>query len=124
MSKSVLNGNKLIVGDNIFEVVNEISKGYKLWNIGHHMADDYLPLIQTIEDSYNVDTTTMKAIYVKDAQIVLKALGRGQNTVKTMDAYIKKYSNSKNKSTLIHVERLKKAVKILRTIKGCENLIN
>ena len=116
---------KNLVGEtNVFEIVESIPKGYMLWNIGSNMKADYLPLVQPIKGTYNVNPKTMKAIYVKDAQTVLKALGRGQKTVKQMEIYIKKYSNAKMKSTKIHVERLKKAVEILKTVKGVENLIS
>lgn len=113
----------LKVNEYVFEIVDSIPKGYSLWNIGHNMQDDYLPLVQTYEGTYEVNTNTMKAVYIKDAQVVLQAIGRGQGTIKKMETYIKRNKNPKMLSTKRHVDKLIKAVEILKTIKGAENLI-
>lgn len=118
---------KTIKFDNyIFEVVESVPvNNYKIWNIGKNMIDDYLPLVQTGgHDGFQVNTETMKAIYIKDAQTVLKAIGFGQNTVDTMQRYVKRYSNAKGSVTKWKVERMKKALEIMRNIKGIENLEN
>lgn len=115
--------NKLVSGKNVFEIVESIPENYKLWNIGKNMKEGYLPLIQTVGNTYSVNIDTMKAIKVDEAQTILLALGRGQNTVKDMERYIKRYSNSKNICTQRHVNRLIESVKILKTVKGFENLV-
>lgn len=108
----------------VFEIVESVPKdNYTLWNIGSNMTDGYLPIVQVIEGTYNVNTETMKAIKLKKAQIILSAIGGGQNTIKKMENYIKRYSNSKNSCTLRRVERIKKALEVMYTVKGVNNLI-
>ena len=47
----------------------------------------------------------------------------GQETIKKMETYIKRNKNPKMLSTKRHVDKLIKAVEILKTVKGAENLI-
>lgn len=109
---------ELVVGQNTFEIVESISKGYSIWNIGKNMIDGYLPLCEPIsEGSYYVNTKTLKAIKIEGAQTILEAIGGGQNTTKKMEKYINRYSNSKKISTLNRVERMRKALEVMNTLK-------
>ena len=104
-------------GDHTFEVVKFVPGGYKIWNIGKNMIDGYLPIVQASGyDGCQVNTSTMKAIKISDAQVILAAIGRGQYTIKQMETYVKRYGNSKNKSTQAHVEKLKKALEVMYRI--------
>lgn len=100
----------------IFELVTSVPKGYKIWNIGKNMVDGYLPLCEVI-DGYNINPDTLKAIKCDGAQTVLSAIGFGQDTVEKMESYIKRYRNAKGSVTLMKVERMKKAIEVLKTIK-------
>lgn len=116
---------KLTNGRDTFEIVESVpyNRDYVIWNIGKNMTDGYLPLVQT--GGYNgccVNTNTMKAIKVKEAQTILAAIGWGQGTIKKMETYIEKHKNSNEETTKAHIEKLKNALKIMYTIKGVENL--
>jgi len=109
--------NKIIDGKYTFEIIDYIPCDYVIWNVGRNMVDGYLPLVQLGgEDGFQVNTKTMKAIKLKDAQTILNAIGWGQNTIKQMETYIKRYKNSKRKMTQQHVEKLKAALKVMYSI--------
>jgi hypothetical protein len=115
--------SKIIAGLHEFEVVDEIPWGYTIWNIGKNMIDDYLPLVQVGGyDGYQVNINTMKAIKVKDAQIVLNAIGWGTDTVKEMESFQKKYADTFDASKQAQIIRINNALPIMRGIKGIENL--
>ncbi|HEY5588857.1 MAG TPA: hypothetical protein VIK86_07880 [Candidatus Paceibacterota bacterium] len=106
----------IIKGEHIFEVVTEIPYGYTIWNIGKNMNDGYLPLCQV--GGYNgcqVNISTLKALEVKEAQTILAAIGYGQKTIKDMQNYIDKNNN-------YQAERFKKAIEIMKNIKGIQKL--
>jgi hypothetical protein len=106
---------KLIDGKYTFEVINYVPYGYVIWNIGKNMIDGYLPLVQ-VDGEYQVNTKTMKAIKIEGAQKILAVTTHGQNTIKKMETYIKRYENSKRKCTQRHVERLKEALEVMYLI--------
>ena len=105
-----------------FEMVDSIPYGYKIWNIGNNIEDDYLPLVQTGGYDGCQVVGVMKVMKVKDAQKVLSAIGWGQNTISEMETYVKRYRNSKTASTRSHVQKLKDALQVMRSIKGIEKL--
>lgn len=108
----------------MFEIVDEFPLGYTIWNIGTNIKDGYLPLVRLGgHDGCQVDTTCMKAMKVKDAQVILAAIGWGQNTIKEMEDFIEKNKDSKTKSTIDHIERLKDALKVMYKINGIKNLL-
>lgn len=110
-------------GKHTFEIVESVPLGYEIWNIGKNMLDGYLPLcrlkaVQAIEGGQAIETDTLKAIKVEDAQIILRAIGGGQNTIKSMEIYIKRYKNAKpGTRSYMQVKRIEKALPIMRTIK-------
>ena len=109
---------KIIYGEHTFEIVDSVPRGYQIWNIGKNMIDGYLPLVEVGgHDGYAVNTDTMKAIKIDDAQVILSAVGRGQYTIKQMETYIKRHKKSKNMVTLRHVEKLEKALEVMHRIK-------
>lgn len=112
------NKNILIVGNHKFEIVDSFPKGYDIWNISDNMAKGYLPLYKDKGD-FNVDPNTLKAIKVEGAEYILEIAGYSKNlrTIKGMEAYIKKYSKSKRAYTRLKVERVKKALEVLKTVK-------
>lgn len=107
----------LNVGKNNFEVVESIPQGYIIWNIGKNMIDGYLPIVEMDSDGYSVNIATMKAIKVDEAQVILSAIGGGQNTIESMERYIKRYKNAKGAFTRKQVERISKALPIMKSIK-------
>lgn len=108
---------KITDGKHTFEVVDFVPSGYRIWNIGKHMIDGYLPLAQTLGNSYRVNTETLKAIKIDGAQTILAAVGRGQDTIEKMETYIKRYRNSKRQVTLDHVKKLEDALEVMYRIK-------
>jgi hypothetical protein len=116
MNKTLTNGT------HEFELVDFIPYGYKIWNIGKNMTDGYLPLV--ITGGYNGCQVigTKKAIKCEEAQTILSVIGFGQNNIKNMQEYIKEHKNSNDVWEIMHVERVEKALKILHTVKGSENL--
>lgn len=106
-------------GKHTFEVVESVPCNHKIWNIGKNMIEGYLPIVQVGGyDGCQVNTRTMKAIKIEGAQTILKAVGRGQSTIKEMETYIKRYKNSKTEITKRHVKRLEDALKVMYNIKG------
>ena len=107
-------------GNHMFELVESVPKKYFIWNIGQNMEDGYLPLCEWLHpedpEDYSINPNTLKAIRCSKAQTILQAIGGGQNTIKKMESYIRRYSKSKKISTLNRVERMKKALEVLYTI--------
>ena len=99
-----------------YEIVDSIPQGYEIWNIGDNIEDGYLPLVQVGND-YKVNTETMKVIKVDGAQTILAAMGIGPKTIPEFERYIKRYSKSKRACTLRRVERFRKALEIMYTLK-------
>lgn len=111
-------------GDNTFELVDYVPYGYLIWNIGKNMVDGYLPLcrlsaIQPFPGGRSIETETLKAIKVPEAQLILAAVGGGQDTVEKMERYIKQYRNAKPGTwSYAQVQRMKEALPVMRKIKG------
>ena len=110
--------NAIQSGRHEFELVDYVPYGYVIWNIGRNMVDGYLPLVQLggRDGCQVINTSAMKAIKVDGAQIILAAVGYGVYTVDEMERYIQRYSKNKNRA--LSVERMKKALPIMRQIKG------
>ena len=108
---------KIVCGNDTFEIVDSVPSGYVIWNIGKNMVDGYLPLVRTGGYDGCQVIGTKKAIEIEGAQTILAAIGRGQNTIKEMETYIKKYKNTKNESTKNHIQRLKDALEVMYLIK-------
>ena len=99
-----------------FEIVESVPKGYEIWNIGKNMIDGYLPLCQVIEGTYSINPDTLKAIKVEDAQVIL-SVGFCSLTIKGMERYVKRYSNSKLQLYKGELKELKKALEVMYTLK-------
>lgn len=104
-------------GEHTFEVVESVPKNYIIWNIGKNMIDGYLPLVMAGGYDGCQVVGTMKAIKVDQAQTILAAIGRGQNTIDGMERYVKRYRNSKTVTTQRHVKKLEAALQVMYTIK-------
>lgn len=111
-----------------FEIVEEVPLGYMIWNIGHCMADGYLPLCrisrhQRWPGGRQIETDTLKAIRTDAAQDILAAVGGpGIYTLSDMERYVEKHRNSKDPYTRDVVQRCKKAIPAMRNIKGINYL--
>lgn len=103
---------------NIFELVDSVPLGYQIWNIGKNMIEGYLPLVRVGGYDGCQVIGTMKAIKLEGSQIILEAIGGGQNTIEAMERYIKRYKNAKpNTWSYRQVERMKKALPFMYSIK-------
>lgn len=106
-----------------FEIVDFVPFGYQIWNIGENMPDGYLPLCrlkanQPFDGCREIETDTLKAIKIDGARIILKAIGGGQNTIESMERYVKRYANAKIGTwSYRQKERMKEALKIMYQIK-------
>lgn len=103
-----------------FEVVDSITGGYQIWNIGT-FVEGYLPLcrlkqVQPFDGCTEVETDTLRAIKVDGAQVILDAIGGGQNTIESMERYVKKNSKSTKAYTMRKVEKIRKALKYMYKI--------
>ena len=116
-------GKYITNGKHKFEVVDSVPPGYHIWNIGKNMIDGYLPLCrlkhpQPFEGCMEIETETLKAIKIDEAQIILAAVGGGQNTPEKMKRYIKRYGNAKPGTFgRRQAERMQKALTYMRKIK-------
>jgi len=109
---------------NTFELVDAVPLGYFIWNIGKNMPEGYLPLCrlswqQPFPGGRAIEAETLKAIKVEGAQTILAAIGGGEQTVEDMEKYIARHQNAKPDTwAYAQVERMKKALPIMRQIKG------
>lgn len=110
-------------GNDVFTVVDFVPLGYKIWNIGKNMIDGYLPLCrpnpcQPFDGACCIERDTLKAIKTDGAQTILAAIGGGQDTIKKMENYIRRYADAKP-GTYAHrqVERIKKALPYMYELK-------
>ena len=110
-------------GNNIFTIVENSPLGYKIWNIGNNMVEGYLPLCrlsqyQPFDGGRVTETDTLKAIKTDGAQKILAAIGGGQDTIKKMENYIRRYADAKP-GTYAHkqVERIKEALPYMYELK-------
>ncbi len=116
-------GKYITNGKYKFEVVDSVPPGYHMWNIGKNMIDGYLPLCrlknqQRFKGGMEIETETLKAIKIDEAQIILAAVGGGQNTPEKMKQYIKRYENAKPGTFgRRQAERMKKALPYVKKIK-------
>lgn len=107
-------------GEHVFEIVDKVPYGYMIWNIGTNMVDGYLPLcrlkaVQPFQGGREIEVDTLKAIKVDGAQIILEAIGGGQDTPEKMEAYVKRYRNAKPGTwSYRQVQRMKAALPIMR----------
>jgi len=108
----------------VFRIVEEVPWGYSIWSIGRNMPEGYLPLARVGGyDGCQVDTRSIVAIKVKDAQKILSVSISGQGTIDKMREYIKRNKNVKQDSwSYAEVQKTKEALKVMKTIKGAERL--
>lgn len=106
-----------------FELVDSVPRGYLIWNIGKNMIDGYLPLCilasdQPFPGGRTINADALKAIKCEGAQTILAAIGYGPETPDQMERYIKKYSSEGPDGLhAVSVERMKKALPLMREIK-------
>lgn len=115
--------NYIESGKNKFLIVDFIPNGYQIWNIGKNMIDGYLPLCrlkspQPFEGGCAIETESLKAIRTDGAQIILAAIGNGQNTPEKMKEYIKRYGNAKPGTYgRSQAEKMKKALPYMEALR-------
>ena len=77
-----------------------------------------LPLCRVIPGTFSIEPETLKAIKIDGAQKILAAINGGQDTIESMERYIKRYRNAKPGTwSYLQVERMKEALPIMRQIK-------
>ena len=80
------------------------------------MPDGYLPLcklkpIQPFEGAKCIETESLRAIKMDGAQVILAAIGGGQETIPEMERYIMRYKNARPGTySYRKVQRMKKAL--------------
>lgn len=77
---------------------------------------------QRFPDGRQIEVETLKAIKTEGAEVILDAVGYGAATLLEMEQYIKRYRNPKTSWAQHCVESYRKAIPIMRKIKGIENL--
>lgn len=63
----------------IFEIVDKITLGYEIWNIGNNMPEGYLPIcrlkgLQPFEGGREIDVNSLRAIKTEHAQTILSGI--------------------------------------------------
>lgn len=81
------------------------------------------PAQQPFPGGRNIDPDTLKAIKIDGAEDILAAVGRGQDTLPEMEQYVRRYKNSKTDWVQHRVALYRKAIPVMRKIKGIENLM-
>lgn len=120
---------EVIDGEDRFEIVDSVPRGFFIWNIGKNMPDGYLPLCEDeprdkqmqrhgVYSKYRIDPDTLKAIRTDGAQIILAAVGEAGTTPNELKAYRKKNRNAKEGSWAYDLcRRIDKAMPYLEKIK-------
>lgn len=109
---------KMVLAGDEYEIVDFVPYGYVIWNIGRNMPDGYLPLVQVGGyDGCQVLPTPKKAIRVKEAQVILNAIGRGPKTIKDMKKYIEKHKDSVYPGVINDIKKMKEALPIMESLK-------
>jgi hypothetical protein len=116
--KGGINLKNITWKEHTFEVVDEAPLGYVIWSIGENMVDGYLPFVRLGGyDGCQVDTRTMKAMKIEKAQVILAAIGNGQNTSYEMESYVEKHKYAKPGTWEHWISgRMKKAIPIMKSI--------
>lgn len=104
-----------------YEIVSAVPLGYMVWNIGHPVAGEYLPLCrmskyQPFPGGRSIDVDSLKAIRCDGAQTILDAVGYGPGTLDEMECFIEKHKMARP-VTLRHreVEWMKAALPFMRS---------
>ena len=84
--------------EHTYEIVNAVPLGYTVWNIGHPVAGEYLPLCrlsqhQPFPGGQSIDVDSLKAIRCDGAQTILDAVGYGPGTLEEMERFVEKNKN-------------------------------
>lgn len=108
--------------EHTYEIVNAVPFGYTVWNIGHPVAGEYLPLCrpsqyQPFPGCQRIDVDSLKAIRCDGAQTILDAVGYGPNTLEEMERFVEKHKMERP-GTSRHrmVERMKAALPFMRSL--------
>lgn len=114
-------------GKDTYEVVDEIPVGYTIWNIGKHAPEGYLPLCrpareQPFEGARSIDADALKAIKVEGAEEIMKAFGRGEETLDEFEQYVSRNKNSEHCDIKHRVELYERAIPYMKRVKGIEHL--
>ncbi len=109
-----------------FELVDRVTLGYQIWNIGKNMPDGYLPLCrlkpnQPFPGGRSIEPDTLRAIKCEGAQKILAAVRSGAETVREMEQYVAEHQNAEEGTwECSMVEKIKEALPYMRQIKGLE----
>ena len=112
----------ITVGEHVFEIVNEVPRGYMVWNIGDNMAEGYLPFCrlstyQPFPDGRNIEVDTLKALKCEGAREILSIASFGCRTIDDVEEYLNKHKNPKpGTATYMDVQRCKEALPYMRKI--------
>lgn len=105
-----------------FQIVDHVPLGYQIWNIGEHMLDGFLPFCrkaahQPFPGGQCIESDTLKALPCKHAQVILKAIRGGCNTVEKMEQYVCQNKDAKE-GTYAHaaVQRCLAALPYMREL--------
>lgn len=109
-------------------LVDEIPVGYKIWNIGRHGPEGYLPLCrpareQPFEGARTIDAGTLKAIKVDGANEIMAAFGYGEETLDEFEQYVRRNKNSECCDIKYRVELYERAIPYMKQVKGIEHLM-
>ena len=100
---------------NRFRIVEPDFGAYMtIWNIGRHMPDGYLPLVRLGGSSgFDVDTRSMFAMRLPEAQRILAVTTRGIKSVSDAKKYIDEHPDE-----LEMCEKIRNAIKVMMEVKG------
>lgn len=108
--------------EHTYEIVNAVPLGYTVWNIGHPVAGEYLPLCrlsqhQPFPGGQSIDVDSLKAIRCDGAQTILDAVGYGPGTLEEMERFVEKNRMAQPRTSRHReVERMKAALPFMRSL--------
>ena len=108
--------------EHTYEIVNAVPFGYTVWNIGHLVAGEYLPLCrlsqyQPFPGCQRIDVDSLKAIRCDGAQTILDAVGYGPNTLEEMELFGDKHKMAQPGTSRHRMaERMKDALPFMRSL--------
>lgn len=85
-----------------FWIVDTVPVGYRIWNIGEHAPEGYIPLCLCDHD-YHVDVTSLKAVRVEnelDRMRILEAAGWGAESLVSAEKNYRRLLRKKHRTHL------------------------
>lgn len=109
---------QLTLGNNTFEVVDEVPPGFKVWGISIEDVKGFLPLFEDSDIPFQINKDTLKAIYVGSTSTINTLIHIGKvSGIRSTERALEVLNEPTSSPRLIS-----NAVKFLKVAKGVKGL--